>query len=238
MTTVREQAAGARGPQQKKMKVAVAGLGAGAVQVVRAMENAPYLELVAAADVRPQALETFKERYGGRTYDSVEKLCADPDVDVVWVSTPNQFHCEHTVIAAEHGKHVVVEKPVAISLEEAARMVAAVDKNHTKLLCGHTASLIAGIRAMRRVIVSGELGRLCAVKVWSFSDWMFRPRMPQDAPGGGPSSGWRHTLSPGAPSDRHRPPSWRRHGEEHPRDVGTVDALPARARLLLSLSGV
>ena len=44
MTTVREQAAGARGPQQKKMKVAVAGLGAGAVQVVRAMENAPYLE--------------------------------------------------------------------------------------------------------------------------------------------------------------------------------------------------
>ena len=74
----------------KKMKVAVAGLGAGAVAVVRAMENAPYLQLVAAADVRPVALDAFQKRFGGRTYDSVEKLCEDPEVEVVWVSTPNQ----------------------------------------------------------------------------------------------------------------------------------------------------
>ena len=55
-----------------------------------------------------EALRSFQERYGGRGYDSVEKLCQDPDVEVIWVSTPNQYHCEHTIMAANHGKHVVV----------------------------------------------------------------------------------------------------------------------------------
>ena len=114
---------------QKKMKVAVAGLGAGAVAVVRSMASAPYLELVAAADVRPQALTAFQGRFGGKAYDSVEALVKDPEVEVVWVSTPNQYHCEHTILAANHGKHVVVEKPMALNLDEAKRMVEAADKN-------------------------------------------------------------------------------------------------------------
>ena len=162
---------------QKKMKVAVAGLGAGAVAVVRAMAAAPFIQLVAAADLRPNALKTFQDRYGGRTYDSIEALCKDPEVEVVWISTPNQFHAEHTVIAANHGKHVVVEKPMALNLEQAQTMVDAADKNNIKLLCGHTASLIAGIRAMRKVITSGELGKIQAIHVMSYSDWMWRPRM-------------------------------------------------------------
>jgi len=172
----------------KKMKVAVAGLGTGAVAVVRAMESAPNLELVAAADIRPRALTAFQQRFGGRAYDSVEKLCDDPDVEVVWISTPNQFHCEHTLIAARGGKNVVVEKPMAMSLEEADLMVEAAEKHKVKLLCGHTASLMAANRRMRQVVASGELGKICAINVWSYSDWMFRPRMPQEvdlATGGG-----------------------------------------------------
>ncbi len=179
MTTTMQPGPGTQ-TGQKKMKVAVAGLGAGAVAVVRAMASAPYLQLVAAADVRPQALTAFQGRHGGRTYDSVEALVKDPEVEVVWVSTPNQFHCEHTILAANHGKHGGVEKPMALNMDEAKRMVEAADKNNIKLLCGHTASLMAGIRAMRKVIVSGELGKLRAVNVWSYSDWLFRPRMPQE----------------------------------------------------------
>lgn len=172
----------------RPMKVAVAGLGAGAVQVVQAMSEAPYLQLVAAADVRPQALQAFQQRFGGRTYDSVEKLCEDPDVEVIWVATPNQYHCEHTLMAARAGKHVVVEKPMALTLEEADRMVQAAEKYNVKLLCGHTASIMAANQATRRVVASGELGRFCAMNVWAYSDWVFRPRMPQEldlATGGG-----------------------------------------------------
>ena len=140
--------------QTRTMKVGVAGLGVGAMGVVRAMEAAPFIEIVAAADVRPQALQAFEKKYGGKGYGSVEALAQDPDVEVIWVSTPNRYHAAHTVLAANGGKHVVVEKPMATSLEEAAQMVEAADKNNVKLLCGHTASLMAGFRAMRRVITS------------------------------------------------------------------------------------
>jgi len=174
--------------RQKRMNVAVAGLGAGAVQVVRAMENAPYLQLVAAADIRPVALDAFQKRFGGRAYDSVEKLCEDPEVEVVWISTPNQYHCEHTLIAARAGKNIVIEKPMALNLEEADRMVNATEKAGVKLLCGHTASLMAANRMMRKVVALGELGKICAINVWSYTDWIFRARMPQEvdlATGGG-----------------------------------------------------
>lgn len=162
------------------MKVGVAGLGVGAKGVIRAMENAPFLQIAASADVRPQALEAFQKRYGGRTYESVAGLAKDPDVEVIWVSTPNRYHCEHTIVAAENGKHVVVEKPMAISMDEAERMVDAAERNNVKLLCGHTASLMAGFRAMRRVISSGRLGKVQAINCWSYVDWLFRPRMPEE----------------------------------------------------------
>ena len=76
MTTSQQQDAGAQTGQtpQRKMKVAVAGLGSGARQVIAAMENADFLELVAAADVRQEALDAFQTRFQGRAYDSVEKL--------------------------------------------------------------------------------------------------------------------------------------------------------------------
>ena len=182
MTTSEEQVALEQTSQspQRKMKVAIAGLGSGARQVVTAMEQSPQLDVVAAADVRKEALDAFQTRFGGRVYDSVEKLCADPEVEVVWVSTPNQFHCEHTVTATLHGKHVVVEKPMALNLKEAQQMVDSAEKNNVRLLCGHTASLMAAFQSMRGIVRNGDLGGVRAVNIWSYTDWIFRPRMPQE----------------------------------------------------------
>ena len=162
------------------LKVAVAGLGVGSTQILPAMENMPGIQLVAAADLRPDAREAFEARYHGRAYDSVEKLCSDPEVEAVWVSTPNQFHCEHVITAAQHGKHVVVEKPMALSIEECERMVEATEKNDVKLLCGHTQSFNPAIRTMRKIVQSGQLGPLRALHTWMYTDWMLRPRMPAE----------------------------------------------------------
>jgi phthalate 4,5-cis-dihydrodiol dehydrogenase len=140
------------------------------------MEQMQEFELVAAADVNPRVLETFRQRYAAKTYDSIEKLCADSDVEAVWVSTPNRLHAPHTIIAANAGKHVVVEKPMAITLQEAEAMIEASIKNKITLLCGHTQSFGPHIRTMRKIIRSGELGRLCALHVWAYTDWMLRPR--------------------------------------------------------------
>src|SRR5581483_244540 len=168
------------GITSRTMKLGIAGLGVGANTVIDQAEHADFVELVAAADVRPQALAAFQERFGGKGYDTVEGLAGDPDVQVVWVSTPNPLHCQHTVTLLEHGKHVIVEKPMATSLREAEEMVEAAERNGVKLMCGHTASLLPGFRAMRRVISSGRIGKVEAINCWSYVDWIFRPRMPDE----------------------------------------------------------
>ena len=171
-----------------RLRIGIAGLGVASTQMLPPMEAFPGVQLTAAADLRPEALEAFERRYGGRGYQTVAELAADANVDAVWVSTPNQFHCEHVVTCAEHGKHAVVEKPMALSIEECERMVVAVEHSGVKLLCGHTQSFNPAIRAMRQIVASGELGRLAAIHTWMSTDWMLRPRMPQEldlALGGG-----------------------------------------------------
>ena len=173
---------------QRKLRVGVAGLGIAGTQSVRRLASHPKVELIAAADVRPQALTAFREQYGGRAFDTVEAMCQDPEVEAIWISTPNHLHCEHVVTAARNGTHAVVQKPMAVSLDEAKRMVEASEQYGTKLLAGHSTALRPPFRAMRRMADWGELGRLCAINVWSYTDWMLRPRMPQEvdlARGGG-----------------------------------------------------
>jgi phthalate 4,5-cis-dihydrodiol dehydrogenase len=165
---------------ERPLKIGIAGLGVGSALVIPTIERLPFTELVAAADVRPEALAQFEQRYGGRGYGSVDALCADPDVEAVWVATPNQYHCQHVELAARHGKHVVCEKPMALSVAEAARMVEAADRHGVYLLCGHTYSLNPSIQAMRRLVQSGDLGRLIALAHWMYSDWLLKPRLPQE----------------------------------------------------------
>ena len=161
----------------KTLKIGMIGIGVGGAEILPAMEAMDSIELVAGADIVQQTLERFKERYPWtRTYQSAKELCEDPNVEAVWVSSPNRFHAEHTILAAEHGKHIVVEKPMAISLAEAERMVEAADKHGVKLLAGHTRAFIMPIRAMRKVITSGKYGQLRALNIWAYSDWMLRPR--------------------------------------------------------------
>jgi predicted homoserine dehydrogenase-like protein len=116
-------------PIRRRLKLGIVGIGVGASEILPQMEAMPDIQLVAAADINRRVLNTFQHRYGAKAYDSIEKLCADPNVEAVWISTPNRFHAPHTIIAVEHGKHVVVEKPMALSLAEAEKMIEAAEKN-------------------------------------------------------------------------------------------------------------
>ncbi|HEY8692820.1 MAG TPA: Gfo/Idh/MocA family oxidoreductase [Chloroflexota bacterium] len=159
----------------------VIGVGVGAAEMLPAMDSMPEIQLVACADIVAETRQRFKERYADtNTYETAEALCADPNVEAVWVSSPNQYHAPHAILAAQHGKHVVAEKPMATSVQEAEQMIEAADKAGVLLLAGHTQSFTGPIRAMRKIIVSGQLGRLCAIHVWSYSDWMLRPRTAEE----------------------------------------------------------
>lgn len=164
----------------KPVKLGMVGLGIGGGMILASAERMPEVDIVAAADVRTSALDAFQARYEGRVYDSVQGLCEDPEVEVVWVASPNNLHSEHVVMAAEHGKHVISEKPMALNVEQCERMVEAAEKAGVLLSCGHTFSLTVGPQTMNNVIKSGELGKLRALNVWMFSDWMLKPRMPEE----------------------------------------------------------
>ena len=175
--------------ETRALKIGMIGIGVGGAEILPAMEAMETIDLVAGADIVPETLERFKGRYPeAKTYSSAEALCQDPDVEAVWVSSPNRFHAEHTILAANHGKHVVVEKPMAINLAQAEQMCEAAEKNGVKLLAGHTRAFTLPIRAMRRVIERGTYGQLQALNIWSYSDWMLRPRTADEldlAQGGG-----------------------------------------------------
>ncbi len=165
----------------RKLRIGMIGIGVGGAEILPAMDTMESIELVAGADVVQTTLDRFKGRYPeAKTYLSAQDLCDDPNVEAVWISSPNRFHAPHAIMAANAGKHVVVEKPMATSLGEAASMVEAAERNRVHLLAGHTRAFIRPIRGMRKIIASGKYGELRALNIWSFSDWMLRPRTPDE----------------------------------------------------------
>jgi phthalate 4,5-cis-dihydrodiol dehydrogenase len=171
------------------LRIGLVGVGVGASQLLPALTSSPHIKLTAAADVRPAALEQFAREFGAQTFGSVEEMCERGDVEAVWVATPNHLHAEHVIAAAERAKHVIVSKPMAITLDEASAMNVAAERNAVKLLAGHTQSMAPTIRKMANMVRSGELGKLGMLHTWHFTDWMYRPRLPAELDvslGGGP----------------------------------------------------
>ena len=170
------------------LKLGVAGLGRAFTLMLPTFVADPRVCLVAATDLRAEACARFRADFGGRTCDTLEALCADPEVEVVYLATPHQLHAEHVRIATRHGKHVLVEKPLAISLAECDAMVAQAAAAGVHLIVGHSHSFDAPILAARRIIESGEVGAVRMISAQMYTDFLYRPRRPEEldtAQGGG-----------------------------------------------------
>jgi phthalate 4,5-cis-dihydrodiol dehydrogenase len=171
---------GTRAAGARTLRLGIAGLGVASTLFLPGVEEFPHARIAAAADPRRSALDAFERRYGGRGYASVEELCTDPTIDVIWVATPNQLHCAHTVMAAERGKHVICTKPMALTVAECEAMCLAAERSGVKLLCGQTYSMSPDIQAMWAIARSGELGRLIAINSWLSTDWLLKPRVAEE----------------------------------------------------------
>src|SRR5262245_25112606 len=135
----------------KRLRVGVAGLGRAFAVTAPALRD-PRVELVAAADPRPEALEQFRREYGGRAYRTLGEMCRDRSVEIVYVATPHELHAAHAKLAARNGKHVLVEKPMALTLEECRAMIAAAKKARVQLIVGHSHSYDAPVLKTRELI--------------------------------------------------------------------------------------
>lgn len=159
------------------LRLGIAGLGVASTQILPPLAKLPYIKIAAAADTRGDALAKFRETYRGETFTSVDALCGSGEIDAVYIATPNSLHAEHAITAAKHGKHIIVEKPMAMTLAECDAMNEAAERYGVQLLCGHTHSFDPPIRKIREIVRSGELGKLRMINTWNFNEFMYRPRM-------------------------------------------------------------
>ncbi len=168
--------------------IGVLGLGRAFTLMLPTWRDDPRVRLVAAFDPRAQARAAFAQYFGGIGCDSAQAVCADPAVQWVYVATPHGLHAEHVCLAAQHGKHVLVEKPMALNLDQADAMIVACERAGTHLIVGHSHSFNAPVRLARQMIASGRYGAVRMVHAMQYTDFLYRPRRPEEldtAQGGG-----------------------------------------------------
>jgi phthalate 4,5-cis-dihydrodiol dehydrogenase len=172
----------------RKLRIGAAGLGRAFSVMVPTFAADPRVALVAAADPREEARRRFAADFGATAYARVEELCADPAVDVVYVATPHQLHAAHALLAAGHGKHLLVEKPLALTLADCDAIVAAAKRAGVRLVVGHSHSFDAPILRARALVASGAFGAVRMITALNYTDYLYRPRRPEEldtARGGG-----------------------------------------------------
>ncbi len=120
------------------------------------------VRLAAGCDIDPRALERFREDYGPDTFttDDAQELVEIDDLDAVFITTPDYLHEEHAVTALSAGKHVYLEKPMAITIEGCDRILQAARRSGAKLYLGHNMRHFAVIEKMKSLIERGEIGQV------------------------------------------------------------------------------
>jgi len=181
------------------LRAAIVGIGNWGQNLVRSVEGSDTIRFVAGATRTPARAEEFCRRHGIALLGSYEELLKN-DVDAVVLTTPHSRHCEEIVAAAKAGKHVFVEKPLGLSLEEAGRAVAACAGSKVTLAVGYNWRFQPALREMKAMLADGRLGKLlhlegnfCGPSVYRFAREHWR-HDPDEAPAGGMTGRGVHVV--------------------------------------------
>jgi phthalate 4,5-cis-dihydrodiol dehydrogenase len=166
--------------RRDRLRIGVAGMGRAFMIMVPTLRAHPRIHVVAGADPRDDARARFEADFAARTYATVDALCADPDVQAIYVATPHELHAGHVRTAARAGKHVLVEKPMAITLAQCDAMIAAARDAGIVLMVGHSHSFDAPVLRTRALIDSGRYGGVRMIAALQYTDFLYRPRRPEE----------------------------------------------------------
>lgn len=149
-----------------KLKLGVIGLGRlGQVYAQHTARQIPDAALVAVADPRPEVTQPFATQIGELTvYADFRDLLAHPDLDAVIVATPTNTHSEVVTLAAQAGKHIFCEKPMALTLTETDAMIAAIEKAGVLCQVGFMRRFDEGCLAAKRQIEAGVIGQPVTIR--------------------------------------------------------------------------
>ena len=142
--------------------VGLAMIGCGGISEahLRGIANAPQARLVAAMDVIAERAEQAAAKYKAEAYSSLDAVWADDGVEAVVLALPHDLHLPVTLQAARSGKHVLVEKPMALDLDEAQQMVAAAEGAGISLMVGQSTRFQPEVWAAKQLIAGGRIGQV------------------------------------------------------------------------------
>lgn len=175
--------------------MAVEPLGLGVVGLSRAFTLTlpsiladPRIRLAAAAEPRPEARVEFTRSFDAPAFESLADMLKEPSVEMVYVASPHQLHREHAVASLAAGRHVLIEKPIAISLEDSRAIIAAAERYRRHVVVGPSHSFDPQVNNALALVINGEFGRLRMIRASYYTDFLYRPRRPEElktAEGGG-----------------------------------------------------
>ncbi|MBE6355587.1 MAG: Gfo/Idh/MocA family oxidoreductase [Lentisphaerae bacterium] len=174
----------------KTVKFGIIGIGNMGTAHAGMMKNIPNAELVAVCDIKKEAFDRLAAdvREKINCYTDVNEFWQDPAVEAVIVAVPHYFHVDLAIAAMEHGKHVIVEKPISVHKAEAERLIAAAEKYPELVRSAmFNQRTLPQHRKLKALIDGGELGKINRVN-WIITDW-FRTQQYYD------SGDWRATWA-------------------------------------------
>ncbi len=150
--------------EDQVLRVAIMGLGSYGDRVAKAMKDCKRAKLVGVVSGTPSKVEDWKQNYGipdknCYNYENFDQIKDNPDIDVVYMTTPNALHKPYGIRVAEAGKHVISEKPMALNAAEGREMVAACKKAGVHLLVGYRMHFEAKTLEVVRQQRAGEFGK-------------------------------------------------------------------------------
>lgn len=151
--------------EAKKVKVGIVGSKFAGVLHMTAYERIPWVEVTAVSGRNAEQRKAFAERYSiPKQYATYQELVADPDVEVVSICLPNFLHREVALAACEHGKHVICEKPIATTMEDALEMTAAFEKKGLRFMYAEDWNFAPAIVRAKEIIDQGAIGEILYIK--------------------------------------------------------------------------
>ena len=162
-------------------------------RVAPAFRDLQSCRLIAVSRANFDRAESFAKEFGAsRWYRDWREVITDAEVEAVYIATPVHLHAAQAVAAAEAGKHVLCEKPMALSVAECDRMITACDANNVKLGVAYYRHFYPVVDRIRQVLRSGEIGKPVVIQVNAFERFNPEPSDPRrwlvekDLSGGGP----------------------------------------------------
>ncbi|MHA6250719.1 Gfo/Idh/MocA family protein [Oceanobacillus sp. CAU 1775] len=142
------------------MNFAIVGCGFIAKKHAKAIQEVENANLVAVSDKVPVAMQPYAEEYGVETYEDMDEMLKRDDIDVVSICTPTGLHAPLAIRVANAKKHVILEKPIAMTLEETDMIIEVCDRNNVKLSIVHPNRFRPVVKELRRILEQNLLGKI------------------------------------------------------------------------------